>query len=351
MKNSITDHISTLLNLSALLSVLATPPLPLSRPGADIMPAWWTPSAEPTSFETQIAADSHRFAPDDPDVWVVRAYFADRQMAQTLIAGREPWEVHLTGDDVGYLVVEVTPAEYERLRAAGFRLEIDQQLTAELRQPRMMLPDQTSGIPGYPCYRTVEETYATAEAIAAAHPTLATWTDIGDSWEKTAPGGSPGYDMMALRLTNTDVPGPKPKLYVMAAAHAREYTTAELVTRFAEQLVAAYGSDADATWLLDYHEIHLLLQANPDGRKQAEAGTSWRKNTNAAYCSPTSSLRGADLNRNFSFQWGCCPGGSSGYPCDSTYRGPSAASEPETQAIQDYYLCSVVLINSLPVIN
>ena len=43
------------------------------------------------------------------------------------------------------------------------------------------------------------------------------------------------------------------------------------VTRFAEQLVAGYGVEADATWLLDFHEIHLLLQTNPDGRKQARA--------------------------------------------------------------------------------
>ena len=39
-------------------------------------------------------------------------------------------------------------------------------------------------IPGYPCYRTVEETFAAAQAIATTHPDLATWVDVGDSWEK-----------------------------------------------------------------------------------------------------------------------------------------------------------------------
>ncbi|MCA9959614.1 MAG: hypothetical protein KC443_11300, partial [Anaerolineales bacterium] len=62
---------------------------------------------------------------------------------------------------------------------------------------------------------------------------------------------------------------------------------------------------------------------------------SWRKNTNQNYCGPTSSSRGADLNRNFEFEWGCC-GGSSGSQCAETYRGPSPASEPEVQAVQDY---------------
>jgi carboxypeptidase T len=264
--------------------------------------------------------------------WVVRAFYGDRQMVNDLAAWLEPWEVH---HDDGYLVVAVDRAAYDRMLEAGFHLEIDPRLTDELNRPHVMLPGQTSGIPGFACYRSVEETFATAQQIVAADPHLATWVDIGDSWEKTEPDGSPGYDMRVLRLTNSAIPGPKPKLFVMTAVHAREYATAELATRFAEYLVQNYGADADVTWLLDYHEIHLLLQANPDGRKMAEAGDLWRKNTNENYCSPTSNDRGADLNRNFEFQWGCC-GGSSGWECAETYRGPEPASEPETQAIQNY---------------
>jgi hypothetical protein len=41
---------------------------------------------------------------------------------------------------------------------------------------------------------------------------------------------------------------------------------------------------------------------------------------------------GVDLNRNYPYEWGCDEG-SSGYPGDDTYRGPSPASEPETQAM------------------
>ncbi|MGH2543315.1 MAG: M14 family zinc carboxypeptidase, partial [Ardenticatenaceae bacterium] len=125
-----------------------------------------------------------------------------------------------------------------------------------------------------------------------------------------------------------------PAYFAMSALHAREYTTAELNTRFAEHLVQNYGVDPDITWMLDHQEVHLLLQANPDGRKHAEQGELWRKNTNNNYCSNTNS-RGADLNRNFDFQWNCC-GGSSGDECSDVYRGPSPASEPETQAVQSY---------------
>lgn len=265
------------------------------------------------------------------DVIVVRAYYTDRAMLNRLAAWNEPWEVNTAA---GYAVVEVTAAEYDRLLLEGYRLEVDEKLTALLNRPQVYLPGQVTGIPGYPCYRTVEETFATAEEIVTNYPNLAEWLDAGDSWEKLAPGGLPGYDMMVLKLTNSAIPGPKPAVFIMAAVHAREYTTAELVTRFAEYLVANYGIDADVTWLLDYHEFHLMLQSNPDGRKQAETGLSWRKNTNNNYCANTNT-RGADLNRNFAFQWNCC-GGSSGSPCDLTYRGPSPASEPEVQAIQNY---------------
>jgi len=52
--------------------------------------------------------------------------------------------------------------------------------------------------------------------------------------------------------------------------------------------------------------------------------SNWRKNRNPV-CS-------ADINRNYPFAWGSC-NGSSGSCTSDTYRGPSAASEPETQAL------------------
>jgi len=270
--------------------------------------------------------------PPDEGPWVVRAYYTDRQMVNDLASWREPWEVH---HDQGYLVLDVTQAEYKRLLDSGFRLEIDQARTAQMNQSHVRLPEQINAIPGFPCYRTVEETFDTAQTIVADYPGLATWTDIGDSWEKTQDSSS-GYDIMALRLTNATIPGPKPKLFAMASIHAREYTPAELATRLAQYLVDNYDIDPDVTWLLDYHEVHLILQGNPDGRKKAEKPETalWRKNTNNNYCADTDN-RGADLNRNFEFQWDCC-GGSSGVACNELYRGPTPASEPETQALQDY---------------
>jgi carboxypeptidase T len=250
----------------------------------------------------------------------------------------------------GFQIFELDAEGVALLRRAGYRLELaadfmrrrDAFLDAiDQANARRRAADPLAGevgiqsVPGYGCYETVEETFAAAQAIVAARPGLASWGDVGDSWQKTA--GSGGYDMRVLKLANSAVPGTKPKLFISSAIHAREYVTAPLSLAFARWLTDGYGSNADATWLLDHHEVHLMLQSNPDGRKKAEAGLSWRKNTNTAYCGVRSNNRGADLNRNFSFGWNSTGGvGSSGNQCDSTYRGPGAASEPEVRAVEAY---------------
>ena len=250
----------------------------------------------------------------------------------------------------GFLVLELNPQEIATLRSYGFRIEnapefiqkrddflnqIQQAADARQRMGAASTDATVQSIPSYACYETVEETFAAAQAFATTYPTLATWLDVGDSWQKTQ--GLGGYDMRVLKITNSAIGGTKPKLFITSAIHAREYTTAPLSLEFARWLINGYGTNPDATWIVDHHEVHLLLQTNPDGRKKAEGGLLWRKNTNTNYCGATSNSRGADLNRNFAFQWNSTGGqGSSGSQCDETYRGPSAASEPEVQAVQNY---------------
>ena len=253
-----------------------------------------------------------------------------------------------TDYESGFMVMQLDAADMDRLRAFGFRLEpatafIERRNRALAqfqiaRAQRMAGAPEPQSIPGYSCYETVEETFAVGDALIAARPELASWVVAGPSWLKTQ--GAGGYDLKVLKLSNRNVAGSggaaKPVLFVNAAIHAREYTTAPLVLEFARWLVNGHGVDADATWILDHHEVHLLLHTNPDGRKKAETGLSWRKNVDNAFC-VNSNNRGVDLNRNFGFSWNSTGGqGSSGVQCDLTYRGPAAASEPETQAVENY---------------
>lgn len=232
-------------------------------------------------------------------------------------------------------LVRVSEDELDRLRALNLYFVIDQQRTIDLNAP---LPPPTragaDSISGFPCYRTVEKTFIDLQNLAASHSNLAEWRDIGDSWRRI--DGASGFDIFSLVLTNQARPGPKPVFLIIAAIHAREYATAELATRFAEQLVNGYGSDADITWLLDYSEIHIVPQLNPDGRDIAEVSATRfkRKNDDEDFCATDVESRGVDLNRNSSVLWGGSGSGTS--QCGDTFRGPSAASEPETQAIENY---------------
>ena len=233
----------------------------------------------------------------------------------------------------GFVLLDVGKEDFERLRVTGltrgWTVQIDaretQRHSASLKNPLGAL-----SISGYSCYRTVEETYTSAQNLAAQYPNLATWSSIGPTWLKSKARG--GYDMNVLKLTNRSVTGTKPRLLITASIHAREYTPAELSTRFAEYLLANYGTNADVTWMLDTQEVWLVLQSNPDGRKKAEAGASWRKNANDTQAC-ANGLFGTDLNRNFNYAWGT--GGSSADPCNETYKGVSAGSEIETQNLQN----------------
>lgn len=278
---------------------------------------------------------------------VYKAYFPSLDVARRAAIS---FHAQLLESDYagGFLVLQLDERELAQLRRFGFRFEPASEFIARrnralsefqiARTRRAQGLPEPQAIPGYSCYETVEETFAAGDALIAARPALVSWATAGSSWLKAQ--GQGGYDMKVLKLTNSAVLPPpgteKPKLFVNSAIHAREYTTAPLVLEFARWLVNGWGTDADATWILDQHEVHLMLQTNPDGRKRAEAGLSWRKNVDNNHCA-NSNNRGIDLNRNFSFSWNSTGGqGSSGTACDLTYRGPAAGSEPETQAIQAY---------------
>lgn len=184
-------------------------------------------------------------------------------------------------------------------------------------------------------------------ALAFAYPELTELVHVGDAWE--AGHGGHARQMLVLRVSNEDPAfGPmeeKPPFVLMAGIHAREVMTSELALRWAHYLLdgwdgaGGHGQDPLVTWLVDRHVAWVLVMQNPDGHAVNEQNTGFfrRKNTDDDDgCSPSTLDHGVDLNRNHSFRWGCC-GGSTTNPCGETYRGPAAASEPETQAFQAFF--------------
>ena len=125
----------------------------------------------------------------------------------------------------GYIEVAVTDSALELALRTGQRVvavdpvsgapppsaaeAVDIQAATVSRAARRV---EAGGIPGFACYRTVEETYASAHALATAYPSLVEWSDVGDSWKKTQDSAE-GYDLMVLRLTNEARTGAKPVLF------------------------------------------------------------------------------------------------------------------------------------------
>ena len=252
---------------------------------------------------------------------VIRLYFQSPEDLKAIAAQFDIWESHR---DQGFVVIGTRCGELGKIINRGWAVEIEPTLTRKTRSSLL-------GIPQFPCYRGVEETFAVLQNLTAAYPTLTDLVDIGDSWDKITSGGPAGFNLKLLRITNKNIPGPKPVFFLMAAIHGRELTTSETALRLAETLLQQYGVDPEITLLLDYQEIQVLPLMNPDGRKWAEQGYWWRKNTDSlGGC--TFPSYGVDLNRNHSFHWG----GAGISPCDEIYQGPAAASEPETQALQDH---------------
>ncbi|MDC0710357.1 M14 family metallopeptidase [Stigmatella sp. ncwal1] len=266
-----------------------------------------------------------------PSLLVAKVSFSSREDLNQLA---EKLDLTAAVDNVNHTVEALlSPGEFDALVASGRTVVVLEEQTRIMNAPR---EDEMGrlGISGYACYRTVNETYAAMARLETTYPNLAEWKDIGDTWDKVTAGGNPGDDLRVLILTNKSLPGPKPRFFLMGGIHAREYATAELATRFAEQLVTRYGTEAEATWLLDHHELHVVVQANPDGRRVAETGSSKRKNTNTSQGSCSTTTYGVDLNRNSSFDWGGA--GASTSACNETYRGRAAVSEPETLALENY---------------
>jgi len=272
---------------------------------------------------------------------VMRVYFRDRAERDQLAEELNAEEVPTTG---GYLTVIRDRDLYDSLTARGLRVEIDENSSRNLSDPQIMRDTFYSG------YKSVEEIYAYLDDKVAEAPDLVEKVDIGDSWCKIHPGActlpSPwnGYDLYALHITNRSIPGPKPVFWADGGIHAREIATPEVVMRFIDYLLDNYDTDPDVHWLVDYHDIWLMPDVNPDGHHIVEAGGNgnapylYRKNgdnVGGGGCSwpPTVDNQfGVDNNRNFPFHWGCC-NGSSGFVCDQTYRGVSAGSDPEDTAI------------------
>ncbi|MBI4725647.1 T9SS type A sorting domain-containing protein [candidate division TA06 bacterium] len=173
--------------------------------------------------------------------------------------------------------------------------------------------------------------YSYAEAVAemnqlhAQYPSLVSAPEsLGAGWEHR-----PVWAFKVSSSPTSD--NGKPGVLYTGVHHAREPIGVTINLGFARYLCQNYNSDPGIKTLLDNRQIWFVPIVNPDGYvfNQTYPDSMWRKNRR----NNGDGTYGVDPNRNYPYRWGYDDVGSSPTPSSETYRGPSAGSEPEIQAV------------------
>lgn len=244
-----------------------------------------------------------------------------RSLARELVgSGFDVLEGEVTDGSVDVIV---TAADQARLERRGLQL-----LHVATGRPYREIQAEAAraAVPaGYPDLAAV---LARMTAAADSFPAICRFVDL------TAELGTPptfeGRSLYAVKISdNVTVDEDEPSFLLVAAHHCREIVTPLIELHAIEQLTSQYGVDPAITAVVDEHEIWIAPVWNPDGYEYVFAVDNlWRKNRRVF--GPDV---GVDLNRNYAQGWtNACSGSST--PGSSTYKGPSASSEAETQTLE-----------------
>jgi len=231
-----------------------------------------------------------------------------------------------TSDDPTALRLIVDPAERQSLADAGIAFRELPYRAADPFGPKPL--NVSAG------YRTWDQLVAGMQTAVANYPALAALTPIGNSWQTINQGANRPIYAMHIRGT---VGGPE--VVFEGVHHAREMAAMEMPAMLIDHLLSAYSTDALVNYLVDHRDTWIIPCLNPDGRIAVESGTlgagcNQRKNMDSVNGNcPTNP--GVDPNRNYNYQWGGC--GTSTNQCNDTFKGPSGASEPEIQTMQNFF--------------
>ncbi|MFO0828206.1 MAG: M14 family zinc carboxypeptidase [Phycisphaerales bacterium] len=276
-------------------------------------------------------------SPDFRGDRVVRVVPQDvRQMRVVLATTDDVWS---HGIEVGKPVdVRVNAEQLAALRRAGLRpsVLIDDVGAAIASEQARIAAGGEGGVAGtdawFADYKTLAQIDAKLDEFAAQRPDLVSTVFVGNSLE--------GRPIRGVRVSSA-APG-APSILFNGCQHAREWISPMTVMYIANRMVDNASTDPAVASILSHFEIFFVPVSNPDGYQYTwDVNRLWRKNRR----NNGDGSFGVDLNRNWSFQWG--GSGASALPSDETYRGPFAFSEPESQALRDFYLAHSTIIGSI----
>jgi carboxypeptidase T len=252
---------------------------------------------------------------------------------------------HYHGNIKEGIVLVLNQKELNRLKFAGMSFEIkipdmneyylNRQTPSIFEMQKSISILQNDNIAGFGFgsmggYYTYDEIIRKLDSMRIQYPNIITAKfSIGPTVENRQIYAVKISDNPDVNESATEAP-----IYFDALHHAREPQSMACMMYYIYWLLENYGTNPEATYLLNNREIFFVPVMNVDGyvynqTTNPNGGGNWRKNrrNNGA------GNFGIDLNRNYDYGWGE-NSGSSNDPSSETYRGPSAASEPETQAVK-----------------
>ena len=229
--------------------------------------------------------------------------------------------------------VLIDEKEYEEFKNMNLKIEI------QIPDMKEYMKENARIFIDFGKYYTYNEMKNEIMQIASQYPNITNLDTIGFSWYNKP--------ILAMKISdNPQMDENEPTGIFTGVHHAREPIGCSICMDFIRWLCQNYnqpgGAGDTATFLVNEREIWIVPVVNPDGYVYNEIDPQgmWRKNQrdNDGNGYFNSNYDGVDLNRNYGYMWGYDNWGSSPNPPDEDYRGPSAFSEPETQAIRQ--LCN-----------
>lgn len=292
------------------------------------------------SFSVLDEAAAAEPAPDAPDFFGARR---DVVVATSDLA-KLPSELQKTRvrfdvtDERGtWTALELDPAMYERLRrtgvairAASHRLPWRWEDPAYTEWREKPVPRTARGFDLTKSYKNPEMVEAILKGYAKKYPKITQLLEIGTTHQ--------GRTIWGLKISdNAQRDENEPPMALFGAHHGEELLAIDYTLDAIQVLLESYGTDPKVTRWVDELEIWAVPLVNPDGAhmfleiSQAGGRRNGRDTDENGEWGP---FDGVDLNRNYPFRWGALGElGSRSAIRHPWYRGETAGSEPETQAM------------------
>ncbi len=247
-----------------------------------------------------------------------------------------------------YLISDYSETEIQKIQELGLNYEIlIEDVTkyyVDRNEGMSTNPDDYKGVSEWEVpenfefgsmsgHATFDEIVAHLDNMSNLFPDIITVKEsIGTSIE--------GRELWMVKISdNPGVNETEPEVLYNSLHHAREPAGVMTLLYYMYYLLENYDTDPFIQTLVDNFEMYFVPCVNPDGYVYNQSYCSkWRRNVAEKQERQWSSglYWGVDLNRNYGYLWGYNNQGSSPDPCEETYRGESAFSEPETQAMRDF---------------